>query len=240
MRRETENTLLLVVGIAIVMVTATGAYTRYVKPGMWPWLAISAAALIGLALAAIVRDIRGGGAHKVPPHDTHDDAHHSHRGGIVWLLVVPVVLLIFVVPPALSASAAQPATVSVSNARSFPPLPPGAAPVVSLPEVLMRVAVGKVGGLDGRQITVDGFTMRKGEQVDLAKIVIVCCAADAQLARFHLSGPAAQSAAGLPDNTWVRVEGTVPPGQTYSGTSSIPTFAITSLTRIDPPANTYG
>lgn len=231
MRRETENTLLLIVGIALVMVTVTGAYTRYVKPAMLPWLATSAAVVIALALAAIVRDIRRGGT---------DRGHigHVHRNGIVWLLVVPVVLLIFVVPPALSARAAAPATVTA--ARSFPPLPAGAAPTLSLPEVLMRVAVGKVGGLDGRQITTTGFTMRDGDRVDLAKIVIICCAADAQLARLHLSGPAAASAAALPENTWLRVAGTVPAGQNYSGTSSTPTFEVSSITRIDPPANTYG
>ncbi|GAY14781.1 TIGR03943 family protein [Mycobacterium sp. shizuoka-1] len=233
MRRETENTLLLIVGIALVMVTVTGAYTRYVKTSMLPWLAISAVVVIALALVSIARDIRNGGA-----ATEHSD--HAHHSGIVWLLVVPVVLLIFVVPPALSARAAAPATVSVTNARSFPPLPPGNAPVVSLPEVLMRVAVGKVGGLDGKAITTTGFTLRDGDRVDLAKIVIICCAADAQLARLHLSGPAAATAAALPENTWLRVEGTVPAGQTYSGTSSIPTLEVSVVTRIDPPANTYG
>ncbi|WP_445167235.1 TIGR03943 family putative permease subunit [Mycolicibacterium sp. Dal123E01] len=231
MRRETENTLLLIVGIALVMVTITGAYTRYVKPGMLPWLAISAAVVIVLALVSIVRDVRGGGS-------DHDHGGHVHHNGIVWLLVLPVVLLIFVVPPALSAKAAAPVTVAA--ARSFPPLPAGPAPTVSLPEVLMRVAVGKVGGLDGKQVTTTGFTMHDGDRVDLAKIVIICCAADAQLARLHLSGPAAVSAAALPENTWLRVEGTVPAGQTYSGTSSIPTLEVSSITRIDPPANTYG
>ncbi|BBY59046.1 TIGR03943 family putative permease subunit [Mycolicibacterium sarraceniae] len=233
MRRETENTLLLIVGIALVMVTVTGAYTRYVKPGMLPWLAISSAVVIGLALVAIARDVRGAEQH-------HEHAGHVHRNSIVWLLVLPVVLLIFVVPPALSARAAAPAAVTVTGARSFPPLPPGAAPAVSLPEILMRVAVGKVGGLDGRKITTTGFIMRDGDQVYLAKIVIICCAADAQLARLHLSGPAMSSATAYAENTWLRLEGTVPAGQTYSGTSSIPTLEVSSITRIDPPANTYG
>ncbi len=111
---------------------------------------------------------------------------------------------------------------------------------MSLPEVLMRVAVGKVGGLDGHPITTTGFTLHDGDRIDLAKIVIICCAADAQLARLHLSGPAAQTAATLPENTWLRVEGTVPAGQTYSGTGSIPTLEVSSVVRIDPPANTYG
>jgi uncharacterized repeat protein (TIGR03943 family) len=104
----------------------------------------------------------------------------------------------------------------------------------------MRIAAAQAGGLDGRHITIDGFTMKEDGGVDLAKIVIICCAADAQLARLRMSGPAASVAADLPDNTWVRVEGIVPPGQRYSGTSSIPTVEVFSATRIDPPANTYG
>lgn len=232
MRRETENVVLLIVGIAVAMVTVTGAYTRYVKPGMLPWLAASAVILIGLALVAITRDIRGGGE--------HHHSGHTHRSGIVWLLVVPVILLIFVVPPALSAKATPPATITVSEARSFPPLPPGPAPTISLPEVLMRVAVGQVGGLDGRQITTTGFTMHEGDRVYLAKIVIFCCAADAQLARLQVTGPALPEVAGLPDNTWLRVEGTVPAGQQYSGTDSIPRIELSSMVRIDAPANTYG
>ena len=70
--------------------------------------------------------------------------------------------------------------------------------------------------------------------------VIICCAADAQLARLTLDGPAAQVAAGLLDNTWVSAEGTVPPDQHYTGTSSIPTFQASNVIRIDLPANTHG
>ena len=91
-----------------------------------------------------------------------------------------------------------------------------------------------------RPITITGFTMRDDHRVYLAKIVIVCCAADAQLARLQLSGPAAPVAAALPENTWIRVEGVVPPGQTYLGTDSVPRLEVSSVVRIDPPANTYG
>ncbi len=61
MSRETENTVLLLVGISIAMITVTGAFTRYVKPGLLPWLAASAVLLIVLALAAIIGDVRRGG-----------------------------------------------------------------------------------------------------------------------------------------------------------------------------------
>lgn len=234
MRRETQNLVLLLIGVSLVMAIVTGSYTRYVKPGMLPWLIGSAATLIGLALVAMASDIRGKGA---------DGAGHNHPGerdGVLWLLVLPIVMLIFIVPPALSAQAASPVNVTTSPRNPFPPLPPGEAPSLPLPEVLMRIATGPASGLNGRTINVTGFTMKDNTSTDLAKIVIICCAADAQLARLHLTGPAATAAADLPENTWVTVRGTIPAGQTYQGSSSIPSITIDTLTRIDPPTNSYG
>jgi putative membrane protein len=237
--RETENTVLLVVGISIVMITITGEFTRYVKPGLLPWLVASAVLLIGLALLAMLGDIRRGG----PRISEHADDHghvHSHRRGIVWLLVVPIVALCFVTPPALRPSAAAPSVTSVSNDvlnRAFPPIPPGRAPELSLPEVLMREAQDTTGSLKGRPITVTGFVLNEAQGVDLGRVVIICCAADAQLARIHLGGPAAAQAARLADNTWIRVEGEVPPRQPDS--PKIPTLQATAITRIDAPANPY-
>lgn len=62
----------------------------------------------------------------------------------------------------------------------------------------MRIAAGSSDTLAGRTITVTGFTFKEGARTDLAKIVIVCCAADAQLARLQMSGPAAASVSALP------------------------------------------
>ena len=193
MSRETENTVLLLVGISIAMITVSGAFTRYVKPGLLPWLAASAVLLIALALLAIIGDIRRGGPRTSDQPSDHSEAH-PHRAGIVWLLVVPILVLIFVTPPALRPSAAAPSVTAVSNDvlnRAFPPLPPGNAPEVSLPEVLMREAQDTTGSLTNRSITVTGFVLNEAQGVDLGRIVIICCAADAQLARIHLRGPAA-------------------------------------------------
>ena len=237
MSRETQNTVLLLVGISIVMITASGAFTRYVKPGLLAWLAASAVLLIALALLAIIGDIRRGG----PRASDHDQAH-TDKAGIVWLLVVPVLILIFVTPPALRPSAATPSVSSVSNDvlnQAFPPLPAGTAPDVSLPEVLMRAAHDTTGSLTNRSITVTGFVLNEAQGVDLGRIVIICCAADAQLARIHLGGPAAGNATGLPDNTWLRVEGEVTTVARQPNSVNIPTLQATTVARIDAPANPY-
>lgn len=235
MSRETENALLLLVGFSTAIITATGVYTRYVKPSLLPWLAASAALLILLAVTAIVRDVRRGGR-------SHDDHDHGHRRGAGWLLVLPVALLAFIVPPPIGPQAAGPSVTEVSTdvlRRPFPPLPAGPAPEVSLPDVLIRVAQDSAGTLDGRPITVVGFTMRDGARTDLARVVIMCCAADARLARIHVGGPAAARLADLPENIWIRVEGEVPAGQGDSSGRSIPVLNVSQVTRIDPPEEQY-
>ena len=237
MSREAENAILLLVGLSIGLTTYTGVFTRYVKPTLLPWLAVTGVLLVGLALVAIVGDIRRGG----PGYDGHDrdpdhQEGHSHRTGVVWLLVVPVVVLIFVTPPALRPQAAARSATTVSNdalRKAFPPLPPGRAPELSLPEVLVRSAHDTSGSLANRLVTITGFVLNERDGVDLARIVIICCAADAQLARIHLRGPAGGGALRFADSTWLRVEGRVESGV------PIPALDAVTVTRVDAPANPY-
>lgn len=236
MSRETENVLLLLVGMATGIITITGTYTRYVKPSLLPWLAVSAILLIVLALISIVRDIRRGAADA-----SHDDGH-SHRASAAWLLVVPIAVIGFIVPPAIAPEAATPSVTEVSSEvqrRPFPALPAERAPAISLPELLVRIARDSANTLDGRLITVTGFTFKEDGRTDLARVVIICCAADASLARIRVSGPAAQQIVAHPENTWLRVEAEVPPGQSFSRNGPIAVMEVFSATRIEPPANLY-
>jgi uncharacterized repeat protein (TIGR03943 family) len=236
MSRETENALLLLIGVSTAIITVTGVYTRYVKPALLPYLAATAVLLITLALASIVRDVRNGGRRG----DTDESHDHPHSRGVGWLLLVPIALLAFVVPPAIRPQAATVTEVSTDLLRRpFPPLPDGGAPEMSLPDVLIRVAQDSAGTLDDRRITVSGFTMRNGDRTDLARVVIICCAADAQLASIRLSGPAAVQVADYPENTWIKVEGMIPAGQNDSSRHAIPTMTALSISRIDPPARPY-
>lgn len=239
MSRETENTLLLLTGLSVGLISITGAFTRYVKPSLLPWLALTAVLLVGLALVSIIGDIRRGGPRK---HDAHDDDGHRHRGGVVWLLVVPIVVLIFVTPPALRPQAATGSVSNVSNdvlREAFPPIPAGRAPELSLPEVLMRAANDSSGSLNNRLVTVTGFVLNEPGGIDLGRIVIICCAADAQLARIHLRDSAGNSAVKFADNTWLRVEGIVTPAEPQPHTPPIPTLRAVTVTPVPAPANQY-
>lgn len=231
MSRETENALLLLIGVSTVMITAGGAYARYVKPSLQPWLLAAGIALALLALVSIVRDIRRG--------PVADQDHHGHRAGMAWLLLIPIALLAIVVPPAIGPQTARPQAqnASKSTARhAFPPLPDDRAPELSLPDLLIRLAQDSADTLHDRLVTVTGFTMRDGDRVGLGRVVIICCAADAQLARIDLTGPAAAAAGRLPDGAWIRVEGKA---SAAPGFPSHPTFAVDRVEQIPQPKNTY-
>ena len=235
MSRETENALLLLVGVCTMIITITGAYLRYVKPSLQPWLFASAVVLIVLAVVSIARDIRGRQG-----HDPHQD--HGHRSGVLWLLILPIALLGFVVPPPLGPQAQLRTVTEVSTdvlRRPYPPLPDERAPEISLPELLVRNARDSNRSLDNRLVTVTGFTMKDGDRTDLGRIVIMCCAADGQLARVTLEGPAAEQVSQLPEDTWVKVEGKVPAGQDDSSLGTVPVMIVESAQQIEPPANTY-
>lgn len=137
--------------------------------------------------------------------------------------------------PCQCAGAATPTEVAVSTdvlRHPFPPLPAERAPAVSLPNVLQRVANDTAGTLNNRVITVTGFVVHDRGATYLARVVIICCAADAQLARIRLAGAAVTEASPPADHSWLSVEGTV--AQTPA-----PALEVSSLTRIEPPANTY-
>jgi uncharacterized repeat protein (TIGR03943 family) len=232
MSRGTQNTVVLLVGLSAVVMVIKGTYLHFVKPSLLPWLLAAAVVLIALAVASIVRDLR---------HAPAEDHGHTHRPSLVWLLLVPIALTTFVVPPPLGAQGTAPATVAATEParRAFPPLPAGRAPAVPIPDVVMRAAADSANSLDGRLITITGFTLRYPDSTDLGRVVIVCCAADAQLARIHLSGPAVAQAAGYPEDTWLQLEGTIVRGTSSISTNFVPTMAVSRVTRIDKPANTY-
>jgi uncharacterized repeat protein (TIGR03943 family) len=236
--RATQHLVLLLVGLSTAVMLFKGTYLNYVRPALLPWLIAAAAVLVVLGLTGIVHDLRNAAD---DDHDGHTDHAHAHQAWLTWALLIPIGLVAFVVPPALDASGANPppAAVSAPRPRAFPPLPAGPAPDVSLPETVMRAAADSTHSLDGRTITLTGFTVARTGGVDLGRVVIVCCAADAQLARVHLSGPAAPGVAGHPDDTWMRVTGVIQPGSSHAEDGFVPTMVVSDAVRVEKPKNAY-
>lgn len=234
MSRVTQHLVLLLVGLSTAVMSVKGTYLNYVRPALLPWLIAAAAVLVVLGVTGVVSDLRS-----VAP-DQHEHGH-AHQTWLTWVLLVPIALVAFVVPPPLDARGANPppAAVSAPKPRPFPALPLGPAPEVSLPETVMRAAADSTHSLDGRTITLTGFTVGQAGGVDLGRVVIVCCAADAQLARVHLTGSGAAAAAGQPEDTWMRVTGTIQPGSSHPEDGFVPTMVVVSAVPVAKPKNAY-
>lgn len=211
MRRDTQNALLVILGGAMVRLAAGDVFLRYVRPSH-RWLLIGAgAAIVALAAVAFVRDVRApAGARQ--GDDGHgdgaggddglgDDGHGAGRHA-PWLLLVPVLAVALVAPPALGADAVV-RTGSGNTVRAadlMAPLPPGDGVPLTIGEFVQRAVWDTGGSLDDREVTLTGFVVRRGAAVDLARMTIVCCAADARANRVHLVGDLSDPG---PD-TWCR------------------------------------
>ncbi|MBY8860465.1 TIGR03943 family protein [Nocardia sp. CA2R105] len=248
MNRAAQNFALLLIGAAVLKISLDGTFLRYVRPGLQPYLVASGVALLLLAAVAIVRDIRG--------HDEPRDHADHHPGRPQWPLLAPIAALLIIVPPALGASSVQSGATAAAGIAApasgggrvrFAPLPAGPAPTIRMYDLIDRAAYDSSGELDRRQITVQGFVIRTEEDgsartdgthtgFDLARVVITCCAADAQTLRIHLDGAVTP----LPDDTWVSVQGRVVPNSATPQDNMTPTVTVTRMQMIPPPARVYG
>jgi len=255
MRRDAQHVLLVLVGGVLVKIVLDGSYLRYVKP--WSAVPVLAAGvvLVAVALIALVRDLRpagvatGAGA-AGPDHD-HD--HGDRAGPAAWMLVLPVLALLLVVPPALGSAA-----LGGSGARTAPtvatpadePLPPGDAPALGLLDVVSRAASDPYGPVTARDVTVTGFLVPAARTpppgatgLDVARLVISCCAADASAVRLHLADPdgllAGASPGGPAGDRWVAVRGRVVAGTGTPADGHVPTLTVTGWSLVATPDPVY-
>ncbi|WP_433871860.1 TIGR03943 family putative permease subunit [Saccharopolyspora sp. CA-218241] len=234
MRRETQNVLLLLFGGALLKIAFGGSYLRYVKAELFPWLVGAGAVMVVLAAVAIVRDVRAGGAATGPGHE------HGSRSP--WMLLLPVLAIFLVAPPALGSDSVLRAGERSSPPEEtslFPPLPPG-APVLSLSEFVTRAVWDDSRALAGRDVRLRGFVVHPEDgPVQLARMRIRCCAADAAPVAVELAGPVAARAAELPSDTWIEVTGRLRPGSATEGSGYVPTVRVGAVRPIPVPAEPY-
>jgi uncharacterized repeat protein (TIGR03943 family) len=231
-RRETQNILLILLGGALLKLSFTDMYLRYVKAGLQPLLIAAGATMILLACLAIVRDLRG--AQEV--HDDHE--HKSSRSP--WMLLLPVLAVFLISPPALGADTVnrsdRNAAQETKSANGFAALPEGAVIPLSLGEFVTRTAWDDSGSLDNRVVKLTGFVVRKNDSTYVARLAISCCAADASPIKVRMTGTGFDA---MPTDQWVEVTGKVVPKSATKETAYVPTFTVAEIAPIATPADTY-
>lgn len=232
MRRETQNILLVLLGGALLKISLTDTYLRYVKPSH-QWLLITGGlVMILLAIVSIVRELRG-----VRDEDGHD---HNHSARSAWLLVLPVLAVFLIGPPPLGsdsvARAEGNAAPSSEGSELFPALPPGDPVALPLSDFSARAAWDSGHSLDNRKARLVGFIVQEGEDTYVARLAIACCAADAFPVKVKLLG---KELSNLPDDSWVETDVTLRPGSATRANEYVPSVTTHSVREIPAPEDPY-
>lgn len=238
MRRETQNILLVLLGGALLKISFSGLYLRYVQKGLLPLLIAAGTIMIGLAMFAIVQDIRRGKA--VSDADSGDghDHGHSHSSRSTWLMLLPVMAVFLISPPALGGDVVSSAADTNQTQRSrnlLGELPSGEVIPLSMTEFVTRTAWDESGTLDNRRVKLTGFLTRAEGSTYVARLAISCCAADARPLKVKLTGDVPS----LPDEQWVELTGKVVPKSASEKNSWVPSFTVESSTSVAEPVEPY-
>ncbi|MER5968132.1 TIGR03943 family protein [Streptomyces sp. NPDC002055] len=254
MNRQAQAVVLFLVGGAMLRAGLTDLHLRYVKAGLRPLVLVAGAVLIVAAVATAwyeLRRPRTAGdrpadgerpAAKDRPADgeCHDRSGHAHREPRVsWLLVLPLCALVLVAPPALGSYSAMRTGTALQKPWGFPALPDGDPLRLDVVDYAGRAAYGNGRSLGGRKVTVTGFVaLDRGGTPQLTRMVLNCCAADAQPVKIGLSGkvpPVLQS------DTWLEVTGTYTGKRTKDPVNGgiIPYLEVSRARPVPAPRDPY-
>ncbi|MFK4227194.1 TIGR03943 family putative permease subunit [Streptomyces sp. NPDC019890] len=242
MNRQAQAAVLFLVGGAVLRASFTDLCLRYVKAGLRPLLIVAGIVLIAAAIATVWHELRRPRA--TPEHQPereHDDqgGHAHHEPRISWLLVLPLVALILVAPPALGSYSAMRTGTALQAPLGFPTLPTGDPLRLTVVDYAGRAVYDHGRSLGGRRISVTGFiTLDRSGAPYLTRMVLNCCAADAQPVKIGLSG---QIPPILQPDTWLEVTGTYTTRQTRDPVNDgvIPFIDISRARVVPAPHNPY-
>ncbi|MBM9467139.1 TIGR03943 family putative permease subunit [Nakamurella leprariae] len=123
-------------------------------------------------------------------------------------------------------------------ASTFPPLPDGSDPPLTMRDTVLRALYDPGHSLADHPVTVTGFVAPAGDGFDggwsIARMVISCCAADATPVQLHVDGDAP-----LPSDTWVEAVITAVPGTGNADNFYVPTVQVHALRTVAQPADPY-
>lgn len=119
----------------------------------------------------------------------------------------------------------------------FPALD-GQNPIVGLKDLILRALYDADYSVRDVSVTVTGFLAPAGQGYSdgytIARMVISCCAADANPMQLHVAG-----AAPYPANTWVQAVVTVDADTATLDNGYVPTVAVSSMTPVEQPSDPY-
>jgi uncharacterized repeat protein (TIGR03943 family) len=246
-RRDTQNVVLVLLGGALIKISATDLYLRYVKPGNKWYLLSAGAVILLLAAVSLLRDAwqaragarQGAGGAGASVQDHGHGAHGHGEPHSPWLLMLPVLAIFLVAPPALGADSVQRASAgnsvtASSTADDFPPLPESGVPELRLSDFVARAVWDRSGSLAGRDVALTGFVVHRGGAAELARLVITCCAADARPMVVRLT-----DAPDLPSGTWLRLRARLLPGSATAADGYTPSVQVLDAEPIAEPAEAY-
>ena len=226
-QRELHALVLVLVGGTLLKLAISGDYQRYVKVGLRPYLIAAALVVLVVAVASL---FSRGSAH----------GHAHGRFDVAWLLVLPTLAVLLIAPPALgSFSASRSGTALAASSSALGPLPDGDPVKISVLEYASRAVYDHGHSLTGRHVALSGFVLPgDGGGWYLTRMVITCCAADAQPVKVGLSGSVP---AGLKANDWLAVTGTYLERTDKDPVNGqpIPYLTVATSTPIPAPARQY-
>jgi uncharacterized repeat protein (TIGR03943 family) len=249
MNRRTQIVVMFLVGVSLARVSLSGVYLRYVKAGLHPYLILAAIALIVASFAAGWYELRSayvararkraGSPESTDAHATDHEPHEHRESRVSWLMVLPIVALTLVVPPALGSYAADRTGTALAPRFGIPLIPAGNPATLTVVDYATVAVYDHGHAIAGREVSLTGFITvgRSGEPV-LTRLILNCCAADAQPIKIGLSG---RVPAGLTPDEWLRVTGTYDPRVTRDPVNGgpIPYLVVSSTQPVATPRDPY-
>ncbi|MET7639438.1 TIGR03943 family protein [Streptomyces sp. NPDC005438] len=170
---------------------------------------------------------------------------HSQGPAVAWLLFLPALALLFFSPPALGSYTAsrgddKPAAsqqTKEDQVLRFSPLPPGKAPApLTISEFSLRLQKDRKLSLKKRQVALTGFVTpaKSGDGWYLSRLVVSCCAADAETMKVRMHGTPAP-----PADSWVVVTGTWHPKGKLGTPRAEIGLDVANATRVPQPPDPY-
>jgi uncharacterized repeat protein (TIGR03943 family) len=204
--RQAQAVVLLLVGGAVLRISLTDLYLRYVKQGLRPFLIAAGLLLVIAAIMTLWYELRGDRAGDTDRHRGHDDGHgHPREPWVAWLLILPVFAMLLVAPQALGSYAASRSGTALQQVSDFPPLPAGDPAKISVLDYATRAVFDEGRSLGERKVRLTGFVIKGPDgRLYLARMILTCCAADARPVKVGLAGDVPN---GLEADSWIDVTG---------------------------------